>query len=575
MIMQNASTMLSLHPHLAGRQWKRALAQLRCEPHESNITQHESDSFYQQEEQQQLDQSRATRLAQTRGCYGDLPLHVLCDTPCNVASSGDTSLVVEQSDDYESFLELVQKLIEIYPDAVLEPNNDGDLPLNLACRQGLAVMDHEVVDILLAAIPHSLGGLDCIGRVRSCRLPLHEAVASPHQPKQQRNTIQASIPTHTLERIVARYPQAASRLDGEGNLPLHYVCANTALNKQLVSCVDVIVDAFMDALKVKDANGNVPLHLACQHGASPLVIRFLVEQYPSAIQMRNSAGDLPLHLACQCQHLLPERDHLELVQTLVELHPQGVRERGNFGGLPLHEACSHGSVSLELVQFLIQMFPQGVQFSTHNRKKMSQSSVPGTDTNEISSSGCEGVNLPLHFACDSNASKEVIHALLDAYPPGVCCTDPDGLLPLHLAVTSDHDEGEITSADSGASFSSRNRRADVVRELLHAYPESASQPAPHNGSLPLHEACLHSFCNEEEAAATRSSEDRDCSSSEGTTAFAADQILRLLIDAYPEALRRRNLSGKRPKDVARACLAPPRIVQLLTTSNQKPLDTKW
>jgi hypothetical protein len=96
-----------------------------------------------------------------------------------------------------------------------------------------------------------------------------------------------------------------------------------------------------------------------------------------------------------------------------------------------------------------------------------------------------------------------------------------------------------------------------VQALLYAYPASAYQPT-RNGNLPLHEACLHTFDGE----------------GDGTDVENTTTLIQMLIDAYPEAMSWRNQSGKRPKDIARACMAPASIIRLLYPSPMSKSATK-
>jgi ankyrin repeat protein len=326
---------LALHEYLQKKEWRQAILLLQ--------------SKRSVEEKLQVNFQ-----AQERGRCGDLPLHVVVRS-CATGNVSNKSRI--------ALLELIQVLIDVYPQAVLEPNNDGYLPLHVACREDTP--DSDIIDMLLSAIPHSLGGLDC-GTRKTCRLPLHEACS--------RNTQVTSI-----ERMVARYPDAAEFAGADGNMPLHSACAQTSLNQQC-SCIDVLIAACPQALQVEDAKGNFPLHLACKGGADPSVIRLLVQSDPEVANLQDSKGDLPLHIACR-----HHASSYDLVQTLLDAYPESVEERGNFGGLPLHEACSNSSLSMHVLRALTAAYPKGLQ---------------------VNAGGSGGVNLPLHFACDSKAPFE-------------------------------------------------------------------------------------------------------------------------------------------------------------------------
>jgi len=77
--------------------------------------------------------------------------------------------------------------------------------------------------------------------------------------------------------------------------------------------------------------------------------------------------------------------------------------------------------------------------------------------------------LPLHQACALRAPKEVIKALVDAYPKGVMSSEIFGALPLHLACQNKAPLGSI-------------------RVLLRAYPKATTVAV--GGLLPIHMASM-------------------------------------------------------------------------------------
>ena len=62
--------------------------------------------------------------------------------------------------------------------------------------------------------------------------------------------------------------------------------------------------------------------------------------------------------------------------------------------------------------------------------------------------------LPLHLAAATQASAEVVAALLSAHPEGAGVQDKDGWLPLHFAATSE--------APCEVAALLRERRADTA-----------------------------------------------------------------------------------------------------------------
>lgn len=99
---------------------------------------------------------------------------------------------------------------------------------------------------------------------------------------------------------------------------------------------------------------------------------------------------------------------------------------------------------------------------------------------------------PLHIACSSNPTVDVIEALISAHPQAVSDKDNHGDTPMHVA---------LCSPDVGV---------DVIGVLLRACPTVASI-ANREGLMPIHVACR--FCPRNE------------------------EVVGMLVDAYPFSLR--------------------------------------
>lgn len=74
--------------------------------------------------------------------------------------------------------------------------------------------------------------------------------------------------------------------------------------------------------------------------------------------------------------------------------------------------------------------------------------------------------LPIHSASARQPPRDVVSALLKAYPDGAKCVDDQGMYALHYACGN-------------------QAHRDVIRMLLVAYPDAASMQDP-NGMLPMH-----------------------------------------------------------------------------------------
>ena len=118
--------------------------------------------------------------------------------------------------------------------------------------------------------------------------------------------------------------------------------------------------------------------------------------------------------------------------------------RTQFRRIPLHVACQTGA-SVEVIQRLLDRYPDGAR----TRDSLGR--------------------LGLHYACSHSAPVEVVVALLNVFSGGAAIVDKNGWLPLHVACRV----GESP---------------EVINELLKAYPGGIGEKT-NRGSTPL--MCAH------------------------------------------------------------------------------------
>jgi len=194
-------------------------------------------------------------------------------------------------------MELVQALISIYPEGLLQKDNNGSLPIHLVCF---------------------------------------------------RNTPSVEL----IKLIMEAHPGGAFMSDKMTSYPLHLICAKKASSFEIIK---YIFDKNPNAACHQGGEyDNFPLHSACFHNAPVALIKLLYNAFPRAVQARNSRftqGDLPLHLSCNC------KAPLEVIKYLYDLYPEGIKMGGKYDVLPLVFAC-RSNAPIETVQFLLSKYPQ-------------------------------------------------------------------------------------------------------------------------------------------------------------------------------------------------------------------------
>jgi hypothetical protein len=177
-------------------------------------------------------------------------------------------------------IDKIRNLVESCPDAVKvrsrimllneEPNEMGyeeytkfeGYPLHFASMNECVSL--QVVEYLVEQFPDAVKATSADGR-----LPLHLVCMSQ------------AVSLALVQYLVAQWPDAVKITDKAGNLPLHLCLNNGASSLKLVQ---YLVEEWPDAVRVAGAWGRLPLDTACRKGSLNKV-RFLVEQWPDALKV--------------------------------------------------------------------------------------------------------------------------------------------------------------------------------------------------------------------------------------------------------------------------------------------------
>lgn len=161
------------------------------------------------------------------------------------------------------------------------------------------------------------------GMVDSDVLPLHQAVASLHEPPIDAirallqtfpNAINAKeatfnrmalhlaaqyarISTEIIQLLLQLAPSTAMKRDALGRLALHYACSNDGAS---VETVNALLKAYPQSVWTGDCNGWLPIHVTCRCGASFIVVQRLLDANPSSIVAETNKGNtIQDMLVCQ------------------------------------------------------------------------------------------------------------------------------------------------------------------------------------------------------------------------------------------------------------------------------------
>jgi ankyrin repeat protein len=480
--------------------------------------------------------------ARVRTAKGHLPLHLafvnddgepwLDDDDDNAAPP---HFVDPDAIDEEVSVEVLAALLGAWPDAAMQTDHRGRVPLHLAC-QSPKTRPH-VLRHLIEACPTSLRRRD----VEDGNLPIHHAIVSgmpvgsisvlaeawPASVAEPSDEGHSALHLHLLtilnrreeaiqmvRLLVSHCPLVVRKEGGKGGfgmegrlLPLHLAVAMDAP----LDVIRYLAMKCFNALTVKTANVWLPLHLAAQRSSSVNVVRFLVDECPQSVRETTDERLLALHVAAR------DSSKRAIAVFLHQTWPEAIREQSTMGCTPVHFAATRsGNVGVRLVRYFLDHWSRAVEETTWTTG-----------------------SLPLHFAASGEASPDAVRLLVERGPKALLLVPrhDDGTLPLHGAASRDYDPSAF----------------EVVRYLADQAPE-ALPVADHRGFLPLHEAV---------------------STSRGP--FRSHfwkcrmPVVRHLVKALPQALEVKDGSGRIPLLVAAEADAPLEVLLHLLTSGPPSL----
>ena len=169
-------------------------------------------------------------------------------------------------------------------------------------------------------------------------------------------------------------------VDWKKRTPLHIAC----LKNPPTNALKVIVKANRLALLLPDDDGMLPIHYVCaEFGSNEITLRQLIQFCPESAEVRDKIGCSPLHRCCHAKksveflkvlilhsdddsvllkdHVRRTALHLAVInnlgvehlQILIDAAPGAVEMEDVLGYSPLHYACSYPNVKIEELKRLL------------------------------------------------------------------------------------------------------------------------------------------------------------------------------------------------------------------------------
>jgi ankyrin repeat protein len=271
--------------------------------------------------------------------------------------------------------------------------------------------------------------------------------------------------------------------------------------------------------------GQTALHTAGKR-TRVSVVRLLLRHDPDLLRERNSCGWTFLHTSVK------NGLDLKIIKLIVRRWKGSVKATTSDGMTPLHFVGEE--TSLEVVQFLIDRRRGLVDVrDKSNNLPLHYAAANGAPLpviqllvahrpGSVSERG-DGGKHPLHCAA-AGSTPDVVEFLWGESPASIRETDDDGNLPLHSAVTFEEDDNYDDAIDEIVEFqtpvTTSDTQVNVVRRLLEKFPESV-QRRNGKGRLPWQLALKAKYPGENEFA-----------------------VLEALAEAWPESLLKADRAGR-------------------------------
>eukprot|EP00814_Leptocylindrus_danicus_P000397 CAMPEP_0116007568 /NCGR_PEP_ID=MMETSP0321-20121206/2372_1 /TAXON_ID=163516 /ORGANISM="Leptocylindrus danicus var. danicus, Strain B650" /LENGTH=1058 /DNA_ID=CAMNT_0003476279 /DNA_START=100 /DNA_END=3273 /DNA_ORIENTATION=- len=384
--------------------------------------------------------------------------------------------------------EVITALIQAYPESVLSADQNGRLPIHLACCRGATanvvnlLLQHggeasltykdsqgrlplhvacvhgaaeRVINMLLNAYPESIDAEDKSGRTAVKIIQL-----SSHRHKRQIMYLLQKQTKRSSERSVS-----PSRSVGSMSL------VSVMSKKSVGSASNYSMGSNEKLLSSNNSRSSHSSHHSRLHHSTPPSQQQSLELKDSqsteltatdttdstattgtfnsnnpahhARHNHNHASmSMPMEMSERQPKLytLVDKRRWDLVAAKLSKYRDNARvwyiQRGSNGADTFRELTIHRACQLQapdnIIQSLIAIYAHGTKSKTHQGK------------------------LPLHLACEFGCTEQVVNSLIKANPEGVHHKDKSGMLPIHYA------------CDRGCS-------RDVIKALIRVFPASLDE----------------------------------------------------------------------------------------------------
>jgi ankyrin repeat protein len=299
-----------------------------------------------------------------------------------------------------------------------------------------------------------------------------------------------SVSEDGLRAIIERHEVAPNNSTINNYAFFHEACRNERLTEGIIRC---LLEYFPNAIRGIEEYcqyGYLPLHTAINNEHVTLgVVQLLIDAFPDSLLHQCNDGWMPLHLFC-LNKFVDEEVTEESIKMIVDKCPESVRHSASIG-LPIHFAA--GYRSLEICRLLLEVYPESERIASDYGQ------------------------LPFHWACENN-TVETLKYLYELYPESINVAGGHNS-PIYNTIFG------LPYRRSGNPTTGM----EVLQFLLERNPDALGS----TGETPLHIACKHGAWFHWARV-------------HHTEKHIIVDAVRLLIDAFPDSLRREDDEGRLP-----------------------------
>jgi len=359
------------------------------------------------------------------------------------------------SDDYSFFRmaccneecteEIIRCLLEYFPDAISDADNNGKLPLHAACLNNYVTIG--IIQLLIDAAPDSVRHQDNAGLMALHHLcsnrELDEMTASP-----------------ILKLLLVKNPESIYHANNDGLIPIHIAC----MVSQSTEFCRGLIEAFPYSVRMPTNVGMLPIHTACVNN-TVTTVEYLYKLYPDAIDHVTTGGMYPIQLAiCGLSQRADPGAAVDIVKFLLVCDPrvkfqkiQGIVSL--LGWAYFLDSNDHYDdkiigTALEVIEVIFDAHPEAIEngliaSTILDRHQLVQEFIINqlvyshqSRDHRLMTTPDDNGQLPLHKKLQNNARLGSVKLLVKGNLHAVQSPDNSGSLPLHVACAH-HDSASV------------------------------------------------------------------------------------------------------------------------------------